>query len=379
MKDYALIHGKIILENAVDNDSALVVKNGRIDRFAAVETLPPNLPIIDLKGDFLSPGFVDMHIHGCEDISIDDAVTEDGILVQLRERLQKHGVTHFLPTMMANPHLISRLASEMQGNRELGQSIPGLYVEGPFVNSERRGGILPEFVRAGDTAYLDELNDLSHGLIRMMTVAPEISNSEKIIKSLVDMDIVPSFGHSNAVLADAVKMMPDGPLNITHLFNAMSEFSHKRAGLSMLPFVENNVFFELNGDGIHLNRETIKIALRCLNPKRMILISDAVISAGLPYGKYSYYGRKVTSDAAGVRYSNNQVLVGSNMTIERIVKNAIDLFDLSYYDAVRLVTLNPCTLLNIESDYGSIAPGKKACFTIFDADFNIRRTILPYS
>ena len=143
----------------------------------------------------------------------------------------------------------------------------------------------------------------------------------------------------------------------------------------MFPFINRNTFFEVNGDGVHVNDEALKMCFNNLNRDRLILTSDAVISAGLAYGEYSSYSRTIVSNEKGVRYKDNHVLMGSNQLVNDILKRFIKLTGAPLYEAVRFVSYNPCVLLGIESKRGSIDPGKEADLIFLDEDYNVVRNL----
>jgi N-acetylglucosamine-6-phosphate deacetylase len=155
----------------------------------------------------------------------------------------------------------------------------------------------------------------------------------------------------------------------------MSGISHKKSGLAMFPFIDRNTFFELNGDGIHLNDETIKMCYAHLNKEKLILISDAAVSAGLGYGEYTSYSKAIVSNENGVRYKENNLLIGSNLLVNDILKRFIRLTGAPLYEAVRFVSYNPCSLLGIEKSRGSIEPGKEADLILLDEHYNVIKNL----
>jgi N-acetylglucosamine-6-phosphate deacetylase len=256
---------------------------------------------------------------------------------------------------------------------EFKKMIAGIYLEGPFVNPSKKGGINPEYIRKPDVDYLKKIIDISGGWLRMMTIAPELDGIDNIIELLLQNDIIPGFGHSNASLNTALNTK--GVKNMTHLFNAMSGISHRAPGLAALPFVNRDIFVEVNGDGIHIDNNIIKMAYLNLYRDKLIFITDAVVSAGKPYGEYIYDNKKVVSSERGVRYSDNDVLMGSNNLIPDVLRNVTHVTGGDIVDILRTVTLNPAKLLGIDDRKGSIEPGKKADIVIFDKDFRVGEVI----
>jgi N-acetylglucosamine-6-phosphate deacetylase len=203
-----------------------------------------------------------------------------------------------------------------------------------------------------------------------MTFAPELERAQEICKFLSRHKVQPALGHSQATVREAQRFMQDAPMHMTHLFNAMSPISHKNPGLSMLPFLSTEIFFELNADGVHVADECIQMCYDSLNLDRCILITDAVVSAGESYGAYRYYGRAIQSSDRGVRYTEGDTLIGSNCLIPQVVKKFIECTGCSIPGAIRLATLVPSELLGLAEHQGSIEVGKEADLVIWDQEWN---------
>jgi len=379
LNSFRLVNSRIIVPGGIETGKTVAVEEGIISAVTdKKEELSKfrSLPKIDGEGCYLSPGFVELHIHGCGNASVDAAIHDKSVLSRMTDDLAEFGINTFVPTLMSNPPLISALAGQMDADPRLKKVIPGLYVEGPFVSPEKRGGILPEYVHPPDTAYLEEILQRGRDYISLMTVAPELEGMEEIMKTLDSRKVIPCFGHSLSTLSRAEEFLSAASKrNITHLFNAMSGFSHKEAGLAMLPFLDSRVYAELNGDGVHINDETLRLCSVHLDHEKLILISDAVVTAGLPYGSSMYYGREVVSNDRGVRYRENGILIGSNLLIPQVVKNFIELTGTSLEEALPMVTLNPCRLLGIDHRRGSIETGKEADLILLDENLQIRKNL----
>jgi N-acetylglucosamine-6-phosphate deacetylase len=267
-----------------------------------------------------------------------------------------------------------------------------------------------------------------------MTIAPELSGSQELYAACWSRGVTPCFGHSAADTGTALAVArnyfegggqvvysqvdpggpsmcsagcgqadpgdpsnhpagrgqavysqvdppPDSPrdskrgrkLGITHLFNGMSPISHKRSGLAALPFLYGEPFVELNGDGVHVNDETLLLCYTYLDHERLMLISDAVVSAGIPeeqrrQREFTYFGKPVQSGDQGVRYQDSGTLIGSNSLIADVLRHVFQTVKAPLYTVVRCATLNPCRFLGIDDMYGSLTPGKKADIVLFDRE-----------
>lgn len=366
-------NGKIILPDKIIKDQYLIIENNIIKEISTHYNENKNYDIIDAKNNYISPGFFDTHIHGAGSGVFETPEKES--FVNLCDFLLEKGITTFLPTILCNEKYIKTLAGNINSNPDLKKRIRGIYIEGPFVNTDKKGGINPKYIRKPNIDYLKKIIDLSEGLLKMMTIAPELEGIDKIIDHLLDNDIIPSFGHSATTLDNALSK--GSVKNITHLFNAMSGISHINPGLAALPFINKNIFVELNGDGIHIDNNIIKMCFDNLNRDKLIFITDSVISAGLPYGNYFYdTDKEVISSDRGVRYKENDVLIGSSFLIPDVIRNLKKATNADINELVKTVTLNPAKLLSIDKEYGSIEIGKKADIVIFDNDFIVKKVLL---
>ncbi len=372
-------NGTLVLENSLLDDGYIYVKEGIITEITRKTHTHKGLPFIDARGGYISPGLVELHIHGCGEYSF-ETIDKQGMEAVCRF-LREYGVTHFLPTLQCDESAVCNLAGIIvgPGDDELFSAIRGTYIEGPFVNPEKRGGILEQYVSPPDPEYLYKLLDTSRYLIKMMTVAPEVEAFDTVLQPMLRMGIVPCLGHSLCTVNETDKLREFAkrfriPVNITHLFNAMGPFSHKTSGLSMLPFLDSEVYVELNGDGIHLNKAALRMCYRHVNHDRLILISDAVVTAGLPIGSSqaagkTYFGKRVVSGAEGVRYEDSNILVGSNRVLTQVMRNFMETTGADLPETVRFASLNPHRLLGTDTKFGSIEIGKEGDLVVLDRDY----------
>ncbi len=365
-------NGKIITPEKIIEDRYLIIENHIIKEIAEDFDKTKNYTTINAEGNFISPGFFDTHIHGAGNGVFETA--DKDLFTEISDLILKNGITTFLPTLLCNETHIKNVVKQINDHPELKEHIAGIYVEGPFVNPEKKGGINPDYIRKPDLDNLKKIIDISEGHLKMMTIAPELEDIDKIIDHLLQNDIIPAFGHSMTDLQTALSKK--GVRNITHLFNAMTGISHKSPGLAALPFIDKDIFVEVNGDGVHIDNQIIKMCFEHLNPERIISITDAVISAGLPYGDYFYdTDKKVSSSERGVRYKKNDVLIGSSFMIPDVLRNLKKNTQAKMSELINSVTINPAKMLSVDKDRGSIEKGKRADLVIFDDNFNIKKVI----
>ncbi len=370
MKRYIIRNARVVLEDKVVPGAEVAVCDGKIVGVGRIVHLEDaEWTVVDAEGLYLGPGFVELHIHGGDTLGFESPQPE--AVSRLCRFLLGNGVTTFLPTLQCDLEAIARVAEALRRDESTASRVAGVYVEGPFVSRGKRGGILEETIRKPDCEYLDQIIAAADGHLSLMTVAPELAGAEEIVRRLTENAIVPCWGHSECRV-DQVPRLDGFRSNVTHLFNGMSPISHKDAGLAMLPFLDPETYFELNGDGIHVNEAAVQMCYRHLNLDRMILISDAVVSAGRGPGEYRYFDRTVVSGANGVRYEDG-TLIGSNCLIPEVVRRFIETTGANLADAIRLATLNPCRLLGIDDRRGSIAVDKEADLVLFDDELRVKR------
>ncbi len=371
MTNYIITNGRIIKNDQISENKSIVVENNKITAIEKSYEAYPSLPVIDAQNNFLCPALFELHIHGCGTFGFEKP--DEGILKKTATFLAENGVHTFVPTLQCNEDTIEQLGKELEADRDLQKRIPGFYVEGPFVNPVKKGGIQEKHIKKPDRDYLHKLHELSRGFIRLMTIAPELEGNSVIYQELKKLEIIPCFGHSDAVLKNIPDFTENETINMTHLFNGSSGVSHRDAGLAMLPFINRSVFFELNADLVHCNRESVVMTWLNCNRDRLLLITDAVISAGLKYGEYTYYNKPVVSGENGVRYKGNDVLVGSNCLIRDVIRKLIEVTGASLPEAVACATSNPAKLLGIDDRKGCIEVGMDADLILLDDELNVVR------
>jgi N-acetylglucosamine-6-phosphate deacetylase len=319
----------------------------------------------------VAPGLIDIHIHGAGHVGF-EALDADSLRLGAGV-LARHGVLRFLITMMAKEEAIVSAASSIEASG-LRETCPGIYVEGPFVNPGKRGGIQKKYVRPVDLGYLRYLQRLARGNICMMTFAPELEGARKLPGAMRRLGIQPCVGHTLARAAEVARVCTTGTYNFTHLFNAMTGVDHRRPGAAAFALNSADAWVEINPDGVHVAPEIVRLTARAKRPDRVILVCDAVISAGAPPGVYRYMGRKVIASAHGVHYAAAGTLVGSRILLNKGVVRYMGHAGVALHEAVRAASLNPAMLLGISARTGSLERGKLGDVVLFSKDFSRARS-----
>lgn len=328
---------------------------------------------IDMSGCVITPGFIDLHIHGCAGADFCEGTQA---IETMSNHLIKHGVTSFCGTTMtlANKTLteIVKSAKEVYGN-EKGSKLVGINLEGPFINVVKKGAQNEKFIRNGTIEEFRQLNKDSGNIVKLIDIAPESFESDEFIKE-VSKETTVSIGHSNATYEQTRKAIDLGAGHITHLFNAMTSFNHRETGIIGAAFDTDKITCELVCDGQHVSPVMVRIAFKTLGDDRICVISDAMKAAGGEEGEYELGGQKVFVKDNLARLADGTI-AASVANIHQEFKNLID-FGVDEKSALKACTINPAKAIREEQSIGSIAVGKDADLIIFDNDYNIKKVVL---
>jgi len=334
------------------------------------------VPIIDAQGRTAGPGLVDMHIHGAGGVDVSEGNVQVN-LIHMADFLEARGITSFQPAMVMDMERLLSIQQTLQENDLIAHKIPGVYVEGPFLNPRRRGGIPIENIEKFSRTRLERILAIKargRPIVRTMTLAPELEGSDTIRQLLVEAGVTPAWGHSEAYCED---LMGREPCHLTHCFNAMPGMDHRKPGLALLPFLRKNsvMTFEIIADGVHINPAMLDFICSHAMENQLCLISDAMKSAGLGAGESLYLGQKVSCDGRVSRYRDTGVLIGSAMLIS---ETARELYAHGWIDArvfFQIASTNPARVLGM-SDRGILEEGKLADIVLCDEDMKIS-AVLP--
>ncbi len=325
--------------------------------------------VIDARNKYLSPGFIDIHIHGC--LGNDTMDDNDSSVWNISKSIVSTGVTAFLPTTMTMEFsmiekTINRIRKLM--NNEPGASILGCHLEGPFISDEYKGAQNGRYIIRPDFNTIERFSDV----LRIVTIAPEEEGSDEFIESCARYGIVAALGHTKADYEQAMRAIQKGASHSTHTFNAMSPLHHRNPGV-VGAVMDSSVSCELIADNIHVNPAVQRILLKVKGIEGIILVTDAMKACLLDEGEYELGGQRVLVKDEAARLTAGN-LAGSVLTLNKALKNFINNTGVSLNEAVRTVTENPARLLKMNNSKGSIGIGKDADLTLFDENFNIYST-----
>ncbi len=371
----AIINGKIILKDRILEDSALLYSSV-IEGILPQDLIPEDAEVIDAEGGYVSPGLIDLHIHGYLGCDVCDG--EENSIRTIAGGIVANGVTGFLPTTMTVDMKVIRRALEVcrslkeESKAWKGSTILGCHAEGPFISESKKGAQDPKYILAPDAAFVKEYSDI----IKIITLAPEEDTEDfAAIREIVrDTDVVVSMGHTSADYDTAVKGTAAGVKHATHLFNAMTSLAHRAPGV-VGAALNTDVSCELIVDKFHVNSDLYDMVWK-LKGRKLCFITDCLPAGGLPFGEYTLGGSKIVYRGIVCYLADGVTVAGSVLRLNRGVWNVYTSSNIPLYECVNGASLNPATAIGIADKKGSLEIGKDADIIITDKEFEIKKTII---
>ncbi|MBP9726498.1 MAG: N-acetylglucosamine-6-phosphate deacetylase [Gammaproteobacteria bacterium] len=370
---------KIYSDSGIISDGTLLIENGKIDKILSSRDsiAASSSELFNFPSNYsLIPGRIDLHTHGVAGVDVMDATPES--LHTITHMLAKEGTTSFLATTMSMPveainAAVKNVAEFMQKENHRGARILGLHLEGPFIAASKMGAHQHDYLLKPDVALMQQWQLLANGMIKLVTLAPELEGADALIAYLVELGVVPSIGHSNASCGTACEAIDKGCRHITHLFNAMSGLHHRSPGVA-LAALERSVLAEIIADGEHVSWEILKFVMRIKGQHELCIVTDSMRAKCMPAGEYELGGQKVyvTQQSACLE---DGTLAGSVLTMEQAVKNLIEHQICNLHEAIFLSSVNPAKQLGIFNEVGSITPGKCADLVVIDENYRVVMTL----
>lgn len=334
--------------------------------------------VIDAAGNYLIPGLVDIHFHGCAGYDFSDGTPE--ALAAIGAYELQNGITSICPASMtlAEDTLIGVCENAYEysehGAGQQGSRLCGIHLEGPFISMEKKGAQNPAYIRNPDVAMFRRLQEAAHGLVRLITIAPETEGAEEFIRTL-GSEVHISVGHTTSDYETACRAFSLGADHVTHFFNAMPGFTHRAPGVFGAAFDEKHVMPELICDGIHIDPSAVRVVFQLFGKERMILISDSMMATGMKDGDYSLGGLPVTVKG-NLATLKDGTIAGSATNLMDCMRRAVSM-GIPLETAVRCATYNPAKAIGVEDVCGSIAAGKYGdCVILSKEDLSTQEIIL---
>ncbi len=361
--------GKVFQEDGNFLEQAIYINDHRLVDKAEYQD---DGEVIDAEGLLVLPGLVDIHSHGAAGEDFSDGNPEG--LKKILQYEKRCGITSYCPTSMTFPkeRLRQIFASIKGAQTEDGATVVGINMEGPFLDPAKKGAHVEKWIAAPDVAFVRELNQDADGLVRLVTLAPNMDGAEEFIKEMHE-EVCISLGHTAADYDCASRAMKFGAHHVTHLYNAMQPFGHRAPGLIGAAMDDPECMVELICDGYHIHPSAIRAAFRMFGPERVILISDSMRATGMENGTYELGGQEVTvKDRKAVL--KDGTLAGSATNLYGCMCKAVE-FGIPLEQAIMAATANPARSIGIFDRVGSIRIGKQADLLLVSENLELKRVI----
>ena len=377
VKQFALTSTRIVTEDSVISGH-IVVADGKIESIGP-GAAPEGMENVDVGSNLVVPGFIDLHIHGTCGWGVDN---EESVLKMARI-LADNGTTSFypspataameffLPSLTAAKTAADKQQEFLTMGKETGAEILGLHLEGPFLNVQRKGAMPEEYLLDPDLETLRLFEENAHGLIKRITIAPEIPGGLEMIAELKKRGYTVAGGHTAASAEEMQAGIDAGITVANHMYNAMTGLHHREPGCVGAYLTDDRVVCEIIADGIHVHPLAIEVALRCKGPDNIFLISDAILASGLPAGDYEFLNRSIHIDERGVSRKADGTIAGSTCLMPVGFETIAETLGHGPVLAAKLAATNPAKVAGVADRKGSLEVGKDADITVLDADYKV--------
>ena len=373
---YALTNCVIYTTESILVDHAVIIENELIKAIIPINELPSDTYYIDLNGYNLTPGFIDLQLNGCGGVMFNGAETQQTLLTMQAANL-KSGTTSYLPTFITDSDERMKKALDVVRNymQTTDNEVLGLHLEGPYINSAKKGIHRAEFIREPSVAMID-LICANSDIISQITLAPEMTPNE-IIRQLSNAGIVVSLGHTNATYQQATAAIKNGASFATHLFNAMSSITGREPGVVGAVY-DNDIYAGIIVDGFHVDYANVRLSKKIMGDK-LILVTDATAPAGadidLLGNQFDFVGTTVYYKN-GKCFGEDGTLGGSAVTMIESIEQCVKFINIPLDEAIRMATLYPAKAMSVDHKLGSIHTGKVANLAIFNNDYKVTGTVV---
>ncbi|MDE7082692.1 MAG: N-acetylglucosamine-6-phosphate deacetylase [Clostridia bacterium] len=325
-------------------------------------------------GATVLPGFIDEHIHGAGGADAMDATV--AALETIDKTLAREGTTRFLATTMTqSKENILKAVNSIKSYKAQGDTgLLGIHLEGPFISSLRAGAQPEKYILKPDVEFFKEINDASGGLVKLVTLAPEIERADELITYLTEKGVTVSVGHSDATYNQTINAVNLGARCVTHTFNAQTGIHHRDLGVAGAAVTCEKLSAEIISDTVHVSIPAIKLLAANKDKDKLILITDAMRAKGLADRESELGGQTVYVKNGQARLKDG-TLAGSVLKMNEAIKNLYECAGVNFLQSIDCATINPAKNLGVEKDYGSIKIGKVADFTVIDKDFSVLLTV----
>ncbi|HEU5053795.1 MAG TPA: N-acetylglucosamine-6-phosphate deacetylase [Hanamia sp.] len=385
-KKIKIINGKVITSQRILDNATVLVEDGIIREVSEKEKGSYADEVIDAKGNYVSPGFIDIHVHGGGGSDFMDGTVKD--FLTIAETHLQHGTTAMVPTTLTAGkedilHTLSVYRDAYTKNK-MGARFLGMHIEGPYLAMSQKGAQDARYIRNPDKKEYGAIVQEAGDIIARWSAAPELEGAIDFGCYLSAHNILPSIAHTDAVYDDVVKAFENGYTLATHFYSAMSGVTRKNAfryaGVIESVYLLDGIDVEIIADGVHLPTPLLQLVYKIKGPERIALVTDAMRAAGQETSESilgsKENGLKVIVEDGVAKLPDRSSFAGSIATADRLVRTMVQQAGIALVEAVRMMTLTPARIMKIENCKGSVAVGKDADFVIFDENINVRSAMI---
>jgi len=385
MSGIKIINGKIITPYRIIPSGCLCIENGKISEISEVEINCPGFETIDAKGNYVSPGFIDIHTHGAGNSDFMDGTVE--AYLKIAETHAQHGTTGLYPTTLASTNEELFKAFEIyrraKAQNTQGAAFLGFHLEGPYFAMSQKGAQDPKYIRNPHPDHYMAILDATDDIARW-SIAPELEGSKAFAETLTARGILPAIAHSDAIYEEVVSAFDWGFSHVTHLYSCTSTVVRRNcfrfAGIIEAAYLLDGMTVEIIADGVHLPASLLKLIYKIKGAEKIALITDSMRAAGMPDGKSVLgsldNGMEVVVEDGVAKLPDRTAFAGSVATAGRLVRTMRSLAETPLCETIQMITSTPARIMGIEKAKGSLAKGKDADVVIFDDDINIQMTMV---
>jgi N-acetylglucosamine-6-phosphate deacetylase len=378
-------NGQVITPDRIIPNGTVLVQDGKITVVADHDVDLPGANILDAGGRFISPGFIDIHVHGGGGHDFMDNTVE--AFLEIAKLHARFGTTAMYPTTLtgSTEDIVKTLETYEQAVplNDSGAQLMGVHLEGPYFAMNQRGAQDPRYIRDPDPEEYEYIVSRSHS-IKRWSAAPELKGAIPFAKYLKSKGILVSLAHTDAIYEEVIEGFEHGYTLATHMYSGMSGVTRRNAyryaGVIESVFLIDDMDVEVIADGVHLPAPLLKLIFKIKGPNRIALITDAMRAAGMPSGESVigniHMGLKVIVEDGVSKLPDRTSFAGSVATADRLVRTMIHMAGVSLTDAIRMITLTPARIMNISDRKGSLTMGKDADIVIFDENISIHTTMV---